>query len=72
MTLANPKQRWCLAQAAYPCSGELTHHGSGARIYSGYGIPLRTCFAELKAEVLLYALGHEKDLRYRPFGRRMG
>src|SRR5215212_5282436 len=33
---------------------------------------LRACFVELKVEVLLYALGHEKDLRYRPFGRRMG
>jgi DNA invertase Pin-like site-specific DNA recombinase len=36
------------------------------------GRSLRACFAELKVEVLLYALGHEKDLRYRPFGRRMG
>src|SRR5215208_5585883 len=33
---------------------------------------LRACFVELTVEVLLYALGHEKDLRYRPFGRRMG
>src|SRR5215217_1532554 len=33
---------------------------------------LRACFAELKVEVLRYALGHEEDLRHRPFGRRMG
>ncbi len=26
---------------------------------------LRACFSELKAEVLLYALGYGKDLRYR-------
>jgi hypothetical protein len=26
----------------------------------------------LKVEVFRYALGHEKDLRHRPFGRRVG
>ena len=33
---------------------------------------LRACFAELKDQVFRYALGHEKDLRHRPFGRRVG
>lgn len=45
---------------------------SGSPTSSSTTTRLRACFAELKAEVLLYALGHEKDLRHRPFGRRVG
>jgi hypothetical protein len=29
---------------------------------------LRACFAELKVQVVGYAIGHEKDLRHQPFG----